>query len=97
MIPEILTCVLAFVITSCVITSFTRNLKKSKRLLPPCEGWIPWLGCAIEFGKNPIDFIEEKRLQVTSLYSTFLNMAEEYLTKQFSNWVFVLSTSGPKA
>lgn len=36
--------------------------------LPPCNsGWIPFLGCAVEFGKEPLNFIEDMRKKVTSL------------------------------
>ena len=33
--------------------------------LPPCySGWIPFLGCAVEFGKEPLNFIEKMHQQV---------------------------------
>lgn len=38
--------------------------------LPPCySGWIPFLGCAVEFGKEPLRFIEKmrKKVNLTSL------------------------------
>lgn len=34
---------------------------KSKFLPPAYKGWFPWLGCAFEFGKNPLDFIAQKK------------------------------------
>lgn len=35
--------------------------------LPPMHtGWIPWVGCAVEFGKAPVYYIEEKRKEVWS-------------------------------
>lgn len=34
---------------------------KSKSLPPAYKGWFPWLGCAFEFGKNPLDFIAQKK------------------------------------
>ena len=53
---------------SVVITlvTFMLFLVKQKRgNNPPCySGWIPWLGCAIEFGKAPLYFIEESRRKV---------------------------------
>ncbi len=39
--------------------------RKNKCILPPCySGWIPWLGCAIEFGKAPLHFIDESKQKV---------------------------------
>ena len=38
--------------------------RRSTKYPPICKGWIPWLGCAIEFGKRPLDFIDHKRKQV---------------------------------
>ena len=33
---------------------------------PPCYGWIPWLGCAVEFGNAPLLFINDIRKRVRS-------------------------------
>ena len=34
--------------------------------LPPLRsGWLPWLGCALEFGKEPLNFIKRIRDEVT--------------------------------
>jgi len=33
---------------------------------PPCIGyWLPWIGCALEFGKEPLYFIERARRKVS--------------------------------
>ena len=32
---------------------------KNTRYPPLIKGWIPWLGCAIDFGKAPLDFIKK--------------------------------------
>jgi len=45
---------------------------------PPCLGyWIPWIGCAVEFGKEPLYFIERARrkvgLRVEYIYNFFCN------------------------
>ena len=33
--------------------------------LPPCYGgWIPWIGCAFEFGKSPLYFIQSMQHKV---------------------------------
>jgi len=42
---------------------------------PPCLGyWKPWIGCALEFGKEPLYFIERARRKVScfSLYSCYI-------------------------
>ena len=31
--------------------------KNQKRKYPPSYGWIPYIGCAVEFGKSPLHFI----------------------------------------
>jgi len=37
-----------------------------RRRQPPCLGyWQPWLGCAVEFGKEPLYFIERARRKVS--------------------------------
>ena len=33
--------------------------KKNIKYPPLIKGWIPWLGCAIDFGKAPLNFIKE--------------------------------------
>ena len=32
---------------------------KNTRYPPLIKGWIPWLGCTIDFGKAPLDFIKK--------------------------------------
>ena len=55
-----------FLVLTCIILiSFVYLLSRKANKYPPiCKGWIPWLGCAIEFGKQPLDFIEQKRKEV---------------------------------
>ena len=44
---------------------YRRRQLIASRNLPPCySGWIPFLGCAVEFGKEPLNFIEKMRQQV---------------------------------
>lgn len=39
--------------------------------LPPVRsGWLPWLGCALEFGKEPLSFIKRTKDEVT--YKIFI-------------------------
>ena len=54
------------VLMSCVLLFSLLYLlsRRSTKYPPICKGWIPWLGCAIEFGKRPLDFIDHKRKQV---------------------------------
>ncbi len=38
---------------------------KAKLRYPPVEsGWIPWLGCAVAFGKAPLLFIQQTKEKV---------------------------------
>lgn len=44
-----------------VIAFLSKNFLREKNIkYPPLiKGWIPWLGCAIDFGKAPLNFIKE--------------------------------------
>ncbi len=36
--------------------------------LPPLEGgWLPWIGCALEFGKAPLSFIGRMQEKVSHI------------------------------
>ena len=37
---------------------------RRQNLPPERSGWIPWLGCALDFGKAPLFFIQETREKV---------------------------------
>ncbi|XP_076445401.1 24-hydroxycholesterol 7-alpha-hydroxylase-like [Babylonia areolata] len=55
------------------------NAKSNGGNLPPlCAGWLPWIGCAVEFGKAPVHFIEQKRKEMGSVYT--LLVAGERMT-----------------
>ena len=41
------------------------NLRGKARLPPVKSGWIPWVGCAIQFGKEPLWFIQQTRKEVS--------------------------------
>ncbi|XP_005101364.1 24-hydroxycholesterol 7-alpha-hydroxylase [Aplysia californica] len=70
--------VFLFVLSVCLFYfAFRKGVRKGGRL-PPYDGWIPWLGCAIKFGENPIDFIEAKRRQLGSVFT--LKVAGEHIT-----------------
>ena len=53
------------VLTCLILISIVYFKTRRPSSYPPvCKGWIPWLGCAVEFGKQPLDFIEQKRKEV---------------------------------
>jgi hypothetical protein len=42
-----------------------RQRRKEQKIFPPLySGLLPWLGCALEFGKSPLTFCEAKRKEV---------------------------------
>lgn len=57
------------VLGSCVLFLFSRL----KNLLgPPCiQGWIPWIGAGLEFGKAPLEFIEKARIKYGPVFTIF--------------------------
>ncbi|XP_029327439.1 24-hydroxycholesterol 7-alpha-hydroxylase isoform X3 [Mus caroli] len=57
------------VLGSCVLFLFSRL----KNLLgPPCiQGWIPWIGSGLEFGKAPLEFIEKARIKYGPVFTIF--------------------------
>jgi len=62
---------LASAFAAVVLWRYCRNDEagKQKKFWPPCYvgAWgIPWIGCALEFGKAPLHFIEEARVKVVS-------------------------------
>ncbi|XP_077977069.1 24-hydroxycholesterol 7-alpha-hydroxylase-like [Glandiceps talaboti] len=72
-------------ILTVVLTWFI--LKRKNTGLPPAvAGWIPWLGCAIEFGKAPLDFIARCKEKCGSVFTivatgqrlTFVTEPEDY-------------------
>ena len=50
-----------FLVALLVIAVFSLNFLATKNVKypPVIKGWIPWLGCAIDFGKAPLEFIKE--------------------------------------
>ena len=56
----LLACLVAIIASIICIEVF----KQQNR--PPCLGfWQPWIGCALEFGKEPLYFIESARRKVS--------------------------------
>ena len=44
-----------------------RAQRRRQNLPPERSGWLPWLGCAVAFGKAPLFFIQKTRKEVGSL------------------------------
>ncbi|XP_067674947.1 24-hydroxycholesterol 7-alpha-hydroxylase-like [Haliotis asinina] len=71
---------LAYVFVTCLKR---RNHDKQP---PVYQGWIPWLGCAIEFGRSPLTFILQKQEELGPVFTlcvageryTFLMEAEDF-------------------
>lgn len=57
----LLTVILGFVV------KFSLFLSKNSNEPPCISGWIPWIGAALQFGKAPLEFIEQARLKVILL------------------------------
>ncbi|XP_062617182.1 24-hydroxycholesterol 7-alpha-hydroxylase-like [Saccostrea cucullata] len=55
-----------------------RKRLQNNKYPPSYEGWIPWLGCAFEFGIAPLAFIEKKRRELGPIFT--LSVAGERLT-----------------
>jgi len=39
----------------------------TEKFPPVRSGWLPWLGCALEFGKEPLNFIKMTKDEVTMM------------------------------
>lgn len=64
-IQSALTISLIITVSLLLIIYFSSNTTKNE---PPIDkGWIPWLGCAINMGEKPLQFIEQKRKEVSLL------------------------------
>ena len=52
-----------FLVGFLVIALLSLNFLATKNVKypPVIKGWIPWLGCAIDFGKAPLHFIKNKK------------------------------------
>jgi len=56
----LLACLAAIALTIICMEVFKQQSR------PPCLGcWRPWIGCAVEFGKEPLHFIETARRKVS--------------------------------
>lgn len=59
------------VVLSVLILAYFK-LRHEKRRIPSCGTWIPWLGCAIQFGKGPVEFIGQKRRELGSVFTVYV-------------------------
>ncbi|ESO89269.1 hypothetical protein LOTGIDRAFT_106561 [Lottia gigantea] len=52
---------------------YTRKLIKNQatglKYPPVYEGWLPWIGCAMEFGKQPLEFIHKKQQDLGPVFT----------------------------
>lgn len=55
-----------FVFLSVIFYIFSKKTQENNAP-PSCKGWIPWLGCAFDFGVAPLGFIDKKRREVCKL------------------------------
>ena len=46
-------------------------LKRGSNLPPARTGWIPWVGVAVPFGKEPLNYIEKTRREVSGYVRSF--------------------------
>lgn len=55
-----------FVFLSVIYYIFSKKTQENNAP-PSCKSWIPWLGCAFDFGVAPLGFIDKKRREVCKL------------------------------
>ncbi|XP_045195675.1 24-hydroxycholesterol 7-alpha-hydroxylase-like [Mercenaria mercenaria] len=67
---------LIFIFSVLILIYFERY--HDKKAPPSCGGWIPWLGCAVQFGKQPLGFIKRKSQEFGSIFTLYV--AGERLT-----------------
>ena len=56
---------LAIIVLGLLTSLLLKRARDGADKLPPIRsGWLPWLGCALEFGKEPLNFIKRTRDEV---------------------------------
>ncbi|CAI8057545.1 24-hydroxycholesterol 7-alpha-hydroxylase, partial [Geodia barretti] len=89
-----LTIVLGSVAGLVGLLCFLKLRRASELRFPPeRSGWIPWLGCAVPFGKAPLHFIQETRemlgdvftIHVTGRRMTFVARHGDFKASFFQN------------
>ena len=54
---------------------------------PPVRtGWLPWLGCAVEFGKEPLNFIKRTKDEVHVTVCCSCNVVSRSQATTFLMW-----------
>lgn len=64
-----------FYLVVLLVTAFLSHhfLKAKKVKYPPLiRGWIPWLGCAIDFGEEPLKFIKESMQKHGAIFTLYI-------------------------
>ena len=51
-------------ITSLLLKSLATSRGGAGKFPPIRSGWLPWIGCALEFGKEPLNFIKRTKDEV---------------------------------
>ena len=51
-----------------LLTILRASTSRGTEKFPPVRsGWLPWLGCTLEFGKEPLNFIKKTKDEVTMM------------------------------
>ena len=64
-------------LTSLLLKRLATSHGGADKLPPIRSGWLPWLGCVLEFGKEPLNFIKRTKDEVTKscrVISSFINV-----------------------
>lgn len=61
---------LIVILSGLILIYFKHNHEKKR--IPSCGKWIPWLGCAIQFGKQPLEFLGVKRKELGDIFTLFV-------------------------
>eukprot|EP00117_Sycon_ciliatum_P021447 scpid10192/ scgid18794/ 24-hydroxycholesterol 7-alpha-hydroxylase; Cytochrome P450 39A1; Oxysterol 7-alpha-hydroxylase len=59
-----------FLLSVLALTLGVRRGYSSSTSAPPCvSGWLPWIGCAVEFGKEPLLFLDATRKRLGDVFT----------------------------
>ncbi|XP_006120739.3 24-hydroxycholesterol 7-alpha-hydroxylase-like [Pelodiscus sinensis] len=66
-----ITAILSLVLGLIIIMYFLFQPRNSKS--PPCiSGWIPWFGAAFQFGRAPLEFVEQARIKYGPVFTMYI-------------------------
>ena len=51
--------------------------KRGSNLPPARTGWIPWIGVAVPFGKEPLYYIEKTRREVSGMDAYVISLVTQ--------------------